>query len=62
MGFFRRNGLSLVTFALFLIFLVGQTFAGMAEFNEERQGDEKPRVGLSEYLGEGHFLEAVTEN
>lgn len=60
--FFRNNGLSLVLFALFAFSLVGQYFTGYHEYNEDRREYRLPSVGYVEYLGEGHFIEAVFEN
>jgi hypothetical protein len=60
--FFRNNGLSLVLFSLFLIFLVGQVLTGMVEYNDEQQEHGGDPAGLVQYLGTGHFWEALTEN
>lgn len=60
--FFRNNGLSLVMFALFAFSLVGQYFTGYHEYNEDRREHHLQTVGYVEYLGEGHFIEAVFEN
>ena len=61
-NFFRNNGLSLVLFGLFAISLAGQYLTGLAEFNESRREHEQTPVTYFEYLGEGHFIEAVFEN
>jgi hypothetical protein len=60
--FFRNNGLSIVLFSLFFIFLVGQILAGNAQYNEEQQEHGGTRAAIGEYLGTGHFWEALTEN
>ncbi len=60
--FFRNNGLTIVLLGLFLFTLAGQYFTGFAEFNEDRQTHGKPEVSYTQYLGEGHFIEAVFEN
>ena len=61
-SFLRRNGLSLVLFALFVVFLAGQTLMGRHVYNEERREEGRPPVALSEYLGTGHFQSATMEN
>jgi len=60
--FFRNNGLSIVLFLLFFFSLVGQYFTGFHQFNDDRKAHGKPEVEYAEYLGEGHFIEAVFEN
>jgi hypothetical protein len=60
--FFKNNGLSIALFSLFFIFLVGQILAGNAEYNEEQQEHGSAPVSIGEYLGTGHFWEALTEN
>jgi hypothetical protein len=61
--FLRDNGLSLVLFVLFFFaFLVGQSFTGHRQYNNEQQEHGQPTVGYAEYLGTGHFLEATMEN
>jgi len=60
--FFRNNGLSVVLLLLFFFSLVGQYFTGYHEYNDDRQAHEKSEVGYVEYLGTGHFIEAVFEN
>ncbi len=58
----RENGLSIVMFTFFLIFLVGQTFTGHKEYNDDQQEHGQPAVSFGQYLGTGHFLEATMEN
>jgi hypothetical protein len=58
----RENGLSIVLFGLFAVFLIGQTIAGRAMYNQQRE-----RLGLSQvdypgYLATGHNIEAIFEN
>ena len=60
--FLQNNGLSLVLFALFAIFLVGQSYTGWQVENEERQEHGKPALAYTEYLQSGHFIEATFEN
>lgn len=62
MRFFRDNGLSVVLFGLFFISIVGQYFTGWKEHNDDQKIHNQPEVGLVEYLGEGHFIEATFEN
>ncbi|MGH8496806.1 MAG: DUF6766 family protein [Gammaproteobacteria bacterium] len=58
----RNNGLSIVLFLLFLVFLVGTTVTGHRNYNGDRSEHGQPAVSLSAYLKEGDYLEAVTEN
>ena len=60
--FFRNNGLSIVLFGLFFLSLIGQYLTGWKEYNDGLLEHDSPRVTLVEYLGEGHFIEAVFEN
>jgi hypothetical protein len=61
-SFLRDNGLSIVVFALFLLFLLAQTLTGARQYNEERLEHGEAPVGLSDYLASGHFIEATAEN
>ncbi len=58
----RENGLSIVMFTFFLIFLVGQSLTGHKEYNDDQQEHGRPTVTFGQYLGTGHFLEATMEN
>lgn len=58
----RENGLTIVTLALFLLFVLGHSIAGMNEYNEERAEHEQPPVGYTEYLASGHFIATFAEN
>ena len=60
--FFRNNGLSIVLFGLFAFSLVGQFFAGWSEYNDEQLTHRQQAVDAVEYLGSGHFWEALFEN
>jgi hypothetical protein len=60
--FLVENGLSLVILVLFLLSWVGQTWAGLRAYNEERQEHGEPTVSLVQYLYSGHFVEATSEN
>lgn len=61
-GWLKEHGLSLVTGTLFVVFMVGQTWAGLRAFNEEQQEHGQPSVAIGAYLRSGHFLEATAEN
>ncbi len=58
----RENGLSIALVTLFVIFLVGQSLAGILHYNSEQLAHGEATVGFLEYLGSAHFLEAVAEN
>jgi hypothetical protein len=60
--FFHNNGLSLVVLGLFVITFAGQYVTGYLEFNEEQRQHNQAQVSPTEYLGEGHFIEATFEN
>ncbi len=62
MRFLRDNGLTLAMVGLFALFLVGQTVVGLAEYNEDQVEHGEPPIALTQYLGSGHFVEAVFEN
>ena len=59
---FREHGLSIAMLVLFLFSLVGQTITGYIENNEDQEQHGQQPVGFGEYLGSGHFIEAVFEN
>ena len=58
----RENGLSIVLLSLFLLFWVGQSVAGLREYNSDQQQHQQPQVGYLSYLGTAHFWEATAEN
>jgi hypothetical protein len=58
----RENGLSIVLVVLFLVFLGGQSVAGMLEYNQDQLAHGEPAIGYLGYLGSAHFAEAVSEN
>ena len=58
----RDNGLSLAMFALFLVFLVGQSIAGYKANNSENQQHRQPPESFGQYLASGAFVEATFEN
>ena len=58
----RENGLSIVVFGLFLVFLVAQSVAGhRVKVEESREHGEAP-PSYGEYLTSGGFVEATFEN
>jgi hypothetical protein len=59
---FKKNGLSIVLLALFLVSMFGQIAAGRLAYNEEQAEHGQPPVSLSAYLASGHFWEATGEN
>jgi hypothetical protein len=61
-AFFRQNGLSLVLFGLFLVFITGQALTGWHYQNEENREHNVQPVSLASYLSSGAFGEAVFEN
>jgi hypothetical protein len=62
MRFFRDNGLSIVLFSLFFFSVIGQYFTGWKQYNNDQEAHKQPTVSAVEYLGEGHFIEAIFEN
>lgn len=58
----RNNGLTLVWMGLFLVFLMAQALAGHGVYNQEQQSHGEAAIGFVQYLGTGHFGEAVFEN
>ena len=58
----RDNGLSIVFGGLFVVFLVGQTFAGHASYNQDQRDHGQPTIGYGDYLFSSHSLEATAEN
>ena len=62
MRFVKPNGLSIVFLALFLAAVVGQAFAGHADFNEDQDRHGDPRISLARYVVSSEFGVAVMEN
>lgn len=58
----QNNSLTIVTVALFLIFLVGQSVAGHRNYNDEQQEHGQPEITYTEYLTNPEFVEATFEN
>jgi hypothetical protein len=61
-SFLRNNGLSLFFAAIFLAALVGQSFAGMAQFNQQQLAESMATVSYGEYLTSSDFAVDVAEN
>ncbi|SDD38747.1 DUF6766 family protein [Glycomyces harbinensis] len=60
--FLRDNGLSVGFGLLFLAALVGQAFAGQADFNYRQLAQEGRQVSLLEYVASSDFAVDVAEN
>jgi len=60
--FLRENGLSVVLFGLFLLFLLGQSVTGWLVYNDDAREHGQRMVAFLSYLLTGHFWEAVFEN
>jgi Domain of unknown function (DUF6766) len=58
----RDNALTVVMLLLFGLSLLGQTLAGWGSFNQDQTDHHQATIELLEYLGTGHFGEAVFEN
>ena len=58
----RNNGLSIVLFVLFALTLVGHSYSGWKEYNEEQQEHGQPEVRYTEFLRTAEFGETVFEN
>ena len=62
MRFLRENSLSLFFGAIFLAALVGQSFAGLHDFNETQMQHDSEPVSYGRYLVSSHFGVAMLEN
>lgn len=60
--FVKNNGLSLAFLVLFFISIVGQVITGLKEHNQEIIEEGGQQLGLSDYLGSGHFIQSTFEN
>ena len=58
----RDNGLSLVMFGLFLLFLVGHSVAGYYDYNDDQHAHQQSLLSYTAYLTSGHFWATVCEN
>ena len=61
-NFWKNNSLSVVLLALFVLFVIGQTFTGYQVNNTELEDHGQKALSMVEYLGSGHFGEAIFEN
>jgi hypothetical protein len=61
-SFWRNNSLSIVMFGAFLVFVVGQSIAGLFHFNDEQVQHGQATLGYLQFLGSSYFLESVFEN
>jgi hypothetical protein len=57
-----ENGLSLFFFGLFLVSVVGQSFAGWFEFNNHQSAHDAPTVSYLRYVGSSAFGSNMLEN
>ena len=60
--FWHDNGLSIVNFGLFAIFLVATSLTGHRHYNDEQREHGDEPLGYVEYVRSGNFLEATMEN
>jgi hypothetical protein len=58
----KRNGLSIVLVALFVISLAGQAVTGWKDLNDDARDHGAPAVSFGGYFSTGHFWEATGEN
>ncbi|MEV0558338.1 DUF6766 family protein [Streptomyces sp. NPDC050597] len=61
-GFLRDNGLGLFFTVAFVLALVGQAFAGHADFNNQMAADQLQQISLGEYVTTSDFAVDVSEN
>jgi hypothetical protein len=60
--FIRNNSLSVFFLIIFLAALIGQAFAGWAQFNDQQMASGMAEIGLGRYLTSADFAVDVTEN
>ena len=58
----RDNGLLVANLALFVIFLVAMSLAGVREYNADQLEHQQAAVSFWDYLTTGAYVEAVFEN
>ena len=58
----KENGLAIVLFTLFSVFLVAQSATGWKTYNNDRLEHGEPTTNYPAYLTTGHFVEATFEN
>ena len=61
-NFLRTSTLSIFFFVLFVAALIGQAFAGWAQFNDQQIAQGLGEIGLGRYLLSADFAVDVTEN
>ncbi|HSH55961.1 MAG TPA: DUF6766 family protein [Candidatus Limnocylindrales bacterium] len=61
-SFLKNNSLSIVLFALFFAFLLGESITGHRFYNQDQREHGQPIISYVEYLGTGEFIEGVFEN
>src|SRR5215212_7017880 len=60
--FLRDNGLSLFFLVLFLMALLGQSFAGHQQYNEDQLAHHGETISYGRYVTSSNFGNAVMEN
>ena len=60
--FVKENALGLVFGLLFLLVLVGQAFAGLADYNQQQVTEGLPGVSFGRYVTSASFAADVAEN
>ncbi|OJF14318.1 DUF6766 family protein [Couchioplanes caeruleus] len=60
--FVRENALGLTFGLLFLVVLVGQAFAGLADFNQRQLTEGLPEISFGRYITSASFAADVAEN
>jgi hypothetical protein len=60
--FLRENSLSLVFGALFLLVLIGQAFAGHADYNQRQLAEGLQPISIGRYVSSASFAVDVAEN
>jgi hypothetical protein len=58
----RDNGLSLVMFGLFVLFLLGHSLMGYSQYNLDQRAHYQSPIHYTAYLLSGHFWATVFEN
>src|SRR5215213_1715646 len=58
----RDQSLTIVTLALFLLFLAAQAITGHRVYNTDQQEHQEQAISFVAYLRSGHFIEATFEN
>ncbi len=60
--FLKNNGLSVVVFGLFSLFLVGESIAGLSAHNHDLAAHDQAPITYLSFITSGTFIEATTEN